>query len=113
MRRKKILFVFRRAPFDGRRCTELLDAAMMAAGFGQEVWLAFLDDGVFLLSADREGMREQLDEFDDCDIEHVWVERQSLEERRLSGIPAPLGAEILERAGLARKMAEADIVVSG
>ena len=116
MKRKKILFVFRRPPYHGNRCAELLDAAMMAAGFGQEVELAFLDDGVFLFSADPgampETMTSRLAELEDCDIEHIWVERQSLEERGLQPA-APWDLEVVDRTRLAQILAEADAVVSG
>lgn len=115
MRRKKILFVFRQPPFRGSRCAELLDAAMMAAGFGQEVELAFLDDGVFLFATDREAMPEtmknRLAELEDCDIGQIWAERQSLEERSLQ-LTAPQEVEVLDRLRLAQIMAEADAVVS-
>ncbi|HIJ61332.1 MAG TPA: hypothetical protein HPQ04_01435 [Rhodospirillaceae bacterium] len=113
MQRKKILFVFRRAPFDGNRPSELLDAAMMAAAFGQEVELAFLDDGVFLFSADPQTMKGQFDELGDSDIDHIWVERDSLVERRLTLPAGPLPLDLLDRSELTRIIAGADAVVSG
>lgn len=113
MRRKKILFVFRRAPFDGNRPSELLDAAMMAAAFGQEVELAFLDDGVFLFCAELPAMKGQFDDLGDCDIDHIWVERESLDQRRLTLPATSLPLDVLDRSDLTRIIAGADAVVSG
>ena len=57
MRRKSFLFVNRKAPYGAGRAAEALEAALVAASLGQEVHLAYLDDGVFQLLAGQEPAR--------------------------------------------------------
>jgi len=119
MAHKKILFVARKAPYGQSRAPEMLDALMVAAAFDQQVHLAFLDDGVFQLvkgqSAEAIGHKpfaHAFEELDDYDIEHLWVERESLAERGLSESDLMAAVTLLDRAEMAQAMAEADLVVS-
>lgn len=119
MAHKSFLFLARKAPHGSGRCAEMLDAALIAASFDQQVHLAFLDDGVFqLIRQQQPGAIERTDlaatllDLGDCDIDQVWVERQSLAERGLSESDLVIPATVIDRADLARLMAGVDIVVS-
>ncbi|MTJ81699.1 MAG: sulfurtransferase complex subunit TusC [Telmatospirillum sp.] len=118
MRPKRLLFVARCPPHGGARAAEMLDAALIAASFGQDVHLAFLDDGVFQLLADQQpgpdGPRNFAAGFadlDDYDIDPVWVERDSLGVRGLSAGDLMIPVTLLDRRDLAERMAEMDVVI--
>lgn len=112
MAHKKALFLFRHDLRDTARGREFWEAAAMAAAFGVEVHVAFMDGGVFHLLP-WPGQEEDLSPAPaDCDIEHLWVEEESLfthglEPERLSFSPA-----LLDAPALARLMAGMDMVFS-
>ncbi len=116
---KSLLFLNRAAPYGHGRAAEMLEAALVAAAFGQEVRLAFLDDGVFQLVAGQQagavGQKSQAELIallDEHDIDAVLVEAESLAERGLSPADLMVEAEILPRAALTRALAGADMVIS-
>jgi tRNA 2-thiouridine synthesizing protein C len=115
---KSFLFVNRKAPYGSGHAAEMLDAALIAASFEQRVHLAFLDDGVFqLVKQQRPESLEQRNfvsaylELADYDIEHVWVERESLAERGLSETDLMIPATLVERSALGGLMAGIDVVI--
>ncbi len=119
MRRKTFLFVSRKAPYGAGQAGEALEAALIAASLGQEVHLAYLDDGVFqLLRGQRpealgtKDFTASLVELGEYDIDHVWVERQSLAERGLTEADLLVPATLLDRGEMAEIMAGMDVVVS-
>lgn len=119
MQPKTILFVSRKPPYGNSRAAELLDAVLITAAFDQEVHLAFLDDGVFQLvkyqQADAVGHKafaESFRELGEYDIEHIWVEQESLAERGLSEHDLLIAVSLVSRAEMAQVMAKAAIVMS-
>jgi tRNA 2-thiouridine synthesizing protein C len=116
---KTFLFVNRKAPYGSGTPAELRDAALMAASFDQQVHLAFLDDGVFQLVKRQQptaiGQKHFAEEFLDLgeyDIDHVWVERQSLTDRGLTESDLLIPVLLIDRAEMAALMAKMDVVVS-
>jgi tRNA 2-thiouridine synthesizing protein C len=119
MASKRFLFVNRRAPFGSGCASEMLDAALIAASFDQQVQLAFLDDGVFqLVKHQRPGVLGQKDcaaaflELAEYDIDHVWVETESLAERGLGAADLMIPTTLVDRAQLSEMMAGIDVVIS-
>ncbi len=119
MASKSFLFVSRKAPFGSGHAAEMLDAALIAASFDQQVHLAFLDDGVFQLVKEQRpdalGQKNFAAAFldlADYDIDHVWVERESLDERGLSETDLMIPATVVDRTALTRMMAGLDVVIS-
>ncbi|HXP97964.1 MAG TPA: sulfurtransferase complex subunit TusC [Telmatospirillum sp.] len=119
MASKRFLFVNRKAPFGSGQAGEMLDAALIAASFDQHVHLAFLDDGVFqLIKHQRPDTLEQRDfastflDLAEYDIDHVWVERDSLAERGLTETDLLIPVTLVDRATLSRMMADIDVVIS-
>ena len=108
---KKILFVNRRAGVGEGRPDEMLEAARMAAAFGAEVHLAFLDDGVFQL---RRGAprSDSLAGLADDDIDHVWVEREALAERGLAPEDLAIPVTLVDVPAMTAVMAGMDAVIS-
>jgi tRNA 2-thiouridine synthesizing protein C len=88
---KKILFVLRKPPHSGAYTQEMLDIIMTVAAFDQEVSILLLDNAVFQLK------KQQLPELAKLkataafykalplyDINHLYAETESLQERGLS-----------------------------
>ena len=116
---KRMLFVNRKPPYGTGHAPELLETVLIAAAFDQEVHLAFLDDGVFQLvkgqtpsGLGHRPFAETFLELGDYDIDHVWVERQSLAERGLDAADLLIPVTLLERAAMAEMMAGMDVVFS-
>jgi tRNA 2-thiouridine synthesizing protein C len=118
MTQKKFLFITRKPPYGAGCAAETLDAALIAAAFDQQVHLAFIDDGVWQLvkgqrpAIDGRGPLAAFDEFADSDIDHVWVERQSLVERGLAEADLLIPVSLIDRPALAEVMAGMDLVIS-
>lgn len=87
-RRKKILFVNRRGPYGSVYAHEALEIALIGAAFEQEISLALIDDGVFLLRRGQDTDGIEAKQFTaayralgDFGIHRVYVERESLDAR--------------------------------
>lgn len=85
---KKILFINRRGPYGSVYAQEALEIALVGAAFEQEISLALIDDGVFLLRAGQDTAALGAKRFTaayravgDYDIHRVYVERDSLAAR--------------------------------
>ena len=88
---KKFLYVNRKAPHGTIYALESLEVVLIGAAFEQDVALAFLDDGVFQLvkgwdtsELGSKNFQPAYAALGDYDIQKVFVERESLEERGLS-----------------------------
>ncbi len=116
---KRLLFVNRKPPFGTSHPAELMETVLIAAAFDQEVHLAFLDDGVFQLLrgqgdsvAGRPPLTGCLAEWEDYDIDQIWVERQSLEERGLAADDLAFDATVIDRTEMADLLTRMDMVFS-
>jgi len=130
---KKFLYVNRRAPYGTIYALESLEVVLIGAAFEQDVALAFLDDGVFQLTkgqnTDGIGMKNFSPTFralGDYDVQKLFVERESLEERGLSeddlievvyededdDWEEKPAIRVISRAEMADAMADADVVLS-
>ena len=116
---KSFAFLCRRTPWGSGHAAEMLEAILIAGAFDQEVHLAFLDDGVFQLVPGqhpellgRRPLEEGFKELADLDIEHVWVERESLAERGLDANDLVLAATVIDRAAMTAMLARMDGVFS-
>jgi tRNA 2-thiouridine synthesizing protein C len=117
---KKFLFVLRRPPGSGLRARETLDMILTAAAFDQSVSLLLLDDGVWQIKKNQmpevaglfpvAPLFEALDLYD---VEAVWVERESLEERGLSEADLTIPVRLLARGEVAALAGARDVVIGG
>ena len=119
MAHKKFLFLNRKPPHGTGAAAETLDAALIAAAFNQEVHLAFLDDGVFQLvkqqCPDCLGRKDFSAGFLDLaeyDIDHVWVEQESLALRGLCEEDLLIPVTSIDRAKMVEIMDDMDVVFS-
>lgn len=88
---KKILFIQHKAPYGSESPSETLDAALVCAAFGQPVSLLFQGDGVWQLlnhqqghALERKTLLAQLGALPLYDIEQLYVDAASLQERGLT-----------------------------
>ena len=88
---KKFMYVNRRAPYGTIYAWEALEVVLIGAAFEQEVSLAFLDDGIYQLTKGQDtagiGMKNFSPTYSalgDYDVNKIYVEKESLEERGLT-----------------------------
>jgi len=88
---KNFMFMNRRAPYGTIYALESLEVVLISAAFDQDVSLAFLDDGVFQIAkntkTDDIGMKNFSPVYNalgDYDINKLYVEQESLDERGLT-----------------------------
>lgn len=91
MATKKFMYVNRKAPYGTVYALESLEVVLIAAAFEQEVSLAFIDDGVYQIAkgqnTDGIGMKNFSSTYNalgDYEINKLYVEKESLEERGLT-----------------------------
>jgi tRNA 2-thiouridine synthesizing protein C len=131
--KKKLLYVNRKAPHGTIYALEGLEVVLVGAAFEQDVSVAFLDDGVFQLVDGQDTAGLGVKNFSrtykalgDYEVRKIYVERESLAERRLD--PSDLmqityedegedGAEkplirLVDRRELAQIMSEQDVILS-
>jgi len=88
---KKFMFVNTKAPYGTVYALESLEVVLISAAFDQDVSLAFCDDGVFQIAdnqkTDDSGMKNfsaAYKALGDYDINKIYIEKESLEERGLT-----------------------------
>ena len=91
MATKKFMFVNRKAPYGTIYALESLEVVLISAAFDQDVSLAFIDDGVYQITKgqDTTGIAQKnfsnaYKALGDYDINKLYVEEESLQERGLS-----------------------------
>jgi tRNA 2-thiouridine synthesizing protein C len=88
---KKFMYLNRRAPYGTIYAWESLEVVLIGAAFDQDVSLAFLDDGVYQLvkgqdtsGVDMKNFSPTYQALGDYDVNKLYVEKESLEERGLT-----------------------------
>lgn len=88
---KKFMYMNRKAPYGTVYALESLEVVLIAAAFDQDVSLVFADDGVYQLMKGQDteeiGMKNFSPTYSalgDYDIQKIYIEKESLEERGLS-----------------------------
>lgn len=133
MTTKKFMFVNRKAPYGSAYALESLEVVLISAAFDQEVVLAFIDDGVYQLTKgqDTSGIGQKnfskaYQALGDYEINKLYVERESLEERGLNADDLMVltwedenddyaekpSVFVISRGDMAGIMAEQDVVIS-
>jgi len=119
---KKFLYVNRKAPYGTIYALESLEVVLIGAAFDQDVSLAFIDDGVYQLKNNQQtsvtsgiGMKDFSKTYralEDYDVEKLYVDKKSMEERGLTKDDLIVNVEILEDAQMAEMMEQQDVVLS-
>ena len=132
-KKKKLLYVNRKAPHGTIYALESLEVVLIGAAFEQDVSIAFLDDGVYQLldGQDTSGIgvknfSRTFKALGDYEVRKIFVERESLAERGIA--PEDLMAitfedenedyaekpliSIVDRREMAEIMSQQDVVLS-
>lgn len=117
--RKRFLFVFARPPHASLHVQELLDMTLTAAAFDQPVSLLLIDDGVYSLKSGQQpaqlDCKDPVPVFESLgwyDVEHIYVEAESLGERGLAADDLALPVELLSRSEIGAVMARQSVIVN-
>lgn len=115
---KKIMHVVRRAPHGTIYSYEALETVLIMAAYDQDISMAFIDDGVYTLKKDQDtseleikGYMKTFTALDDYDVEKLYVDRQSLEERGLTEDDLIVEVEVLDSAEIGKLMGEQDVII--
>jgi tRNA 2-thiouridine synthesizing protein C len=88
---KKILLVSRHAPYGSSTAREAIDVALAAAIYDQDIGILFMDDGVFQLLKDQQGIHINQKNIDSIlpaltlyGIENIYVHQESLDNRTIT-----------------------------
>jgi len=88
---KKFMYINRKAPYGTVYALESLEVVLIGAAFDQDVSLAFIGDGVYQLTKGQNteaiGQKNFSPTFGalgDFEVNKIYVEKESLEERGLS-----------------------------
>jgi tRNA 2-thiouridine synthesizing protein C len=88
---KKFMYVNRKAPYGTIYAWESLEVVLIGAAFEQDVSLAFIDDGVYQLAKGQDTAAAGFKNFSptysalgDYEVNKIYVEKESLEERGLT-----------------------------
>jgi tRNA 2-thiouridine synthesizing protein C len=116
---KKFLYVNRRAPHGSIYALESLETVLIGAAFDQDVSMLFVDDGVYQLKKDQQPDGLEFKNFSKTyralemyDVEKLFVEKESLQERGLSVDDLLVDIEVVERAAINDLVSSQDVVMS-
>jgi tRNA 2-thiouridine synthesizing protein C len=116
---KKFMFVNRTAPYGSVYALESLEVVLISAAFDQDVSLVFVEDGVWQLKKGQQTKGIETKNFsptyralEGYDVEKLYVERESMEERGLTEDDLIVDVTVLHSADLGKLMDEQDVVLS-
>ncbi len=115
---KKMMHIVRTAPHGTIYTYEGLEMVLIMAAYDQEISMAFIGDGVFSLKKDQDtteleikGFMKTLGVLEDYDVEDIYVDRQSLEDRGLTVDDLFIPVQVLEANAIGKLMGEQDVLI--
>ena len=116
---KKFMFINRKAPYGTVYALESLEVVLITAAFDQDVSLVFSDDGIYQIKkgqkTDAIGMKNFSPTYralEGYDVEKLYVDKESMDERGLTADDLLVDVEIISRAEMADLMDDQDVVMS-
>jgi len=116
---KKFMYINRTAPYGTIYALEALEVVLIGAAFEQDVSMVFIDDGVYQLKKNQDTDGIEMKNFSKTyralemyDVEKLYVDKQSLEERGLTEDDLLVDVEIKTTDELTALMEEQDVVLS-
>ena len=116
-KRKQLLFITRSPPYGADRASALLDMALAASVYEQDIDLLFLGDGVYQLLRDQDGgqigaktLGNAMEALELYGIEKPLVEAAALEERSLRAEDLVISTEALNTEDIRRLIGQSDVV---
>ena len=115
---KNALFIQHHAPYQGYQAQETLDALLVMAAFGQNPSVLFQGDGVWQLVANqqpkhigRASIVAQLQALSLYDVERVYVDTFSLQQRGLTLADITIDAQAITAQELAHFIHQHDMII--
>ena len=119
MSSKSFLIVNRKAPYGSAFAKEALDVGLIAAAFGQQLAMLFMDDGVYQLlkQQDPSGINQKnssqtLPMLDMYDVKDIFVEAASLQARNLQVDDLLIPVQVINSQAAAKLMDQQDILLN-
>jgi len=115
---KKFMHVMRRAPHGSIYTYEGLEMILIMAAFEQDITVVFVDDGVYSLVKKQEtdgigikGFANTYRALDGYDVEKLYVDKTSMEERGLTEDDFIVDVEVKTSEEIGKLMQEQDVIV--
>ena len=116
---KKFLYINRRAPHGSIYAHEALEVVLIGAAFDQDVSVAFIDDGVYQLKKNQDTSDINTKNFSKTyqaiemyDVEKLYVDKESLEQRGLSEDDLMVDVNILTSDEMKKIITETDVILN-
>src|SRR4030066_831545 len=114
---KKFLYGNPKAPYGTIYALESLEVVLISAAFDQDVSLIFMDDGVYQIvkgqhtkAIDVKNFSPTYRALEGYDIEKLYVEKESLDQRGLTEADLLVDVQVMSSAETAKIMAEQGVV---
>ena len=119
MQHKTLTFISRHAPYGNNKAKLVMDAALAAAVFEQQVNFLFMDDGVFQLVQNQNAefissktIGRALETLELYGIEQVLVDAASLQERHIAADDLSIPVKILKAKEVRQLTINSDVVIN-
>jgi tRNA 2-thiouridine synthesizing protein C len=116
--KKKFLFLMRKAPYGTIYPQGGLEVILIMAAYDQIISVLFADDGVFCLKKGQQTSGLHVKEFsatfkvlESYGVEHLYVDKTSLEERGLKEGDLLTGVEVVSAEQMSDFMAGQDVIL--
>ena len=116
---KKFLYINRRPPHGSIYAHEALEVVLIGAAFDQDVSLAFIDDGVYQLKKNQDTSDINTKNFSKTygalemyDVEKLYVEKESLEQRGLSEDDLMVDVKILTSDEMKKIINDSEVILN-
>ncbi len=117
---KKFLYLNSKAPYGTVYALEVLEMILISAAFEQDVHVAFVDDGVYQIKRGHDTKGIEMKSFlptyralEGYDIEKLYVEKESMEERGLRAEDFIVPVTVTNRLAMSHLIASMDVVLGG
>lgn len=115
---KKIMHVMRHAPHGTIYSYEGLEMILIMAAYEQDLSVVFIGDGVYAIKKNQDtagigikGFAKTFMALDGYDVEKLYVDRVSLEERGLSEEDLLVDVEVLDSSAIGALMNGQDVII--
>lgn len=115
---KKIMHVMRHAPHGTIYSYEGLEMILIMAAYEQDLSVVFIGDGVYAIKKNQDtagigikGFAKTFMALDGYDVEKLYVDRVSLEERGLSEEDLLVDVEVLDSSEIGALMKGQDVII--
>lgn len=115
---KKIMHVLRHAPHGTIYSYEGLEMILIMAAYEQDLSVVFIGDGVYAIKKNQDtagigikGFAKTFMALDGYDVEKLYVDRISLEERGLSEEDLLVDVEVLDSSAIGALMNGQDVII--